>query len=88
MTPRKLRCAEISSDPLHRGYAPAELEELVESIHVFGVLRPVLVRPSGAGFTIVHGERRLQAAKIAGLEHVPAVIVQEAGNDSGALIAA
>ena len=88
MTLKKIRCADVSSDPLHRGYAADELDELVESVRVFGVLRPLLVRPEAAGFMIVHGERRLHAAKIAGLEYVPAIVVQAAGSDRNTLMAA
>ncbi len=50
------------------------LQELAKSIAENGVLQPILVRPSGAGFEIVAGERRARAARIAGLELIPALI--------------
>lgn len=50
------------------------LEELKNSIKNFGVLQPVLVRKQGEGFEIIAGERRLRAAKLAGLTKIPALI--------------
>ena len=50
------------------------LSELAHSIREFGVLQPVVVRPDGDGFELVMGERRLRAAKAAGLETIPAVV--------------
>jgi ParB family chromosome partitioning protein len=53
----------------------ANLRELAESVRVRGVLQPVLVRPlPGGRYELVAGERRLRAAKLAGLERVPALI--------------
>lgn len=52
------------------------LEELAESIKEKGVLQPVLVRPNGQGYELVAGERRYRAAKMAGLQELPAVIRQ------------
>ena len=51
------------------------LEELKESIKSYGVLQPVLVRklPDG-GYELVAGERRLRAAKLAGVEEIPALV--------------
>jgi len=53
----------------------ASLNELAESIRVRGVIQPIIVRPVGdAQYEILAGERRWRAARIAGLEKVPAVI--------------
>lgn len=57
-----------------RSIDPAHLVELADSIGKVGVLQPILVRPIGAMFSIVSGERRFRAAKRAGLEHIPAVV--------------
>lgn len=55
------------------------LEPLAESIRAKGVLQPVTVRASGSGrYELIAGERRWRAAKMAGLETLPA-IVKEAG---------
>lgn len=51
-----------------------ELEELAESIREHGILQPLIVRQKGREYEIIAGERRYQAAKIAGLERVPAII--------------
>lgn len=51
------------------------LADLAESIKSKGVLQPVLLRHSqGSGYELVAGERRFRAAKLAGLEQIPAVI--------------
>lgn len=62
------------------------LGELAQSIKVYGILQPLTVRKmSEDKYELVAGERRLRAAKIAGLENVPAVIVDIADRDSAAL---
>ncbi|HEU4396413.1 MAG TPA: ParB/RepB/Spo0J family partition protein [Actinomycetota bacterium] len=50
------------------------LQDLTTSIEAVGVLQPVVVRPNGERFQIVMGERRVRAAKAAGLERVPAIV--------------
>jgi ParB family chromosome partitioning protein len=51
------------------------LEELATSIKKLGVVQPLTVRENGAGkYQLIAGERRLRAARIAGLTHVPAYI--------------
>lgn len=50
------------------------LGELAESIKEHGVIQPVLVRPSGAGYELVAGERRWRAAHRAGLKSIPAIV--------------
>jgi ParB family chromosome partitioning protein len=59
------------------------LEELTVSVETYGVLQPIIVRRSGAGYQIVAGERRWRAARRAGLTTVPC-LVQDA-DDSQAL---
>jgi ParB family chromosome partitioning protein len=54
------------------------LERLASSIAVHGVLQPVLVTEVLDGYQLVAGERRVRAAQIAGLEHVPAIVRQMA----------
>ena len=49
------------------------LAELVASVRALGILQPVLVRPrNGGGYEVVAGARRVAAARIAGLESIPA----------------
>jgi ParB family transcriptional regulator, chromosome partitioning protein len=50
------------------------LAELAASIREVGILQPIVVRRSGQGYEVVTGERRLRAAKLAGLATVPVVL--------------
>ena len=51
------------------------MEELASSIRKLGIVQPLTVRESGTGrYQLIAGERRLRAAKLAGLTHVPAYI--------------
>ncbi|CCG05844.1 ParB/RepB/Spo0J family partition protein [Blastococcus saxobsidens] len=51
------------------------LEELTHSIREFGLLQPIVVREAGeARYELIMGERRLRAARAAGLESVPAIV--------------
>ncbi len=76
-----IRCAEIRPDPRSAGYESAAVELLAEHIRAHGVLRPVLVRESDDGYVIVHGERRWRAARMLGLEAIPAYVVQDLARD-------
>ncbi len=58
-------------------FAAGALEELSESIRAYGVLAPLLVRREGAAFVLLAGERRLRAAKMAGLAEVPVFVRAE-----------
>jgi ParB family chromosome partitioning protein len=55
------------------------LAELAASVREHGVLQPLLVRPLEDGYELIAGERRLRAARDAGLEEVP-IILTEAGD--------
>ena len=55
-------------------FGDAELKELAESIRAKGVVQPVLVRRQGERYQLVAGERRWRAAKLAGLDSVPALV--------------
>jgi ParB family chromosome partitioning protein len=58
-----------------RSFDDEALAELAQSIRSRGLLQPIVVRPLPSGeFELVAGERRLRAAKVAGLESVPAVV--------------
>ena len=63
------------------------LYELAESIKAQGVIQPILVRPVGPNrFEIIAGERRMRAAKLAGLDDVP-VLVKDVPDESAAAMA-
>lgn len=57
-------------------FAPEGLEELAESIKVHGILQPLSIRRTDGGYVLVSGERRLRAARLAGLREVPCIVVE------------
>ena len=63
----------------------AELEELAASIRELGVLQPLSVRRREGKWELIAGERRLRAAKMAGLEQVPCLAVSADGKTSSLL---
>lgn len=86
---RELPLADISVNRRQprRTFADDELQELAASIRALGVVQPVVVRPlheaaadggsattTGVRFELIAGERRLRAAKLAGLEYIPALV--------------
>jgi ParB family chromosome partitioning protein len=80
----KIRCDEIRTDPRSRGYSQAELLPLAESVRMYGILRPVMLRETERGYVIVHGERRWRAAQMAGLVEIPSLVVQDLRTDVAA----
>jgi ParB family transcriptional regulator, chromosome partitioning protein len=50
------------------------LDELTHSVREFGLLQPIVVRERADGYELIMGERRLRAARAAGLETVPAIV--------------
>lgn len=67
---------QIEPNPLQPRtvFDPARLQELANSIQANGIIQPLLLRRKGQQYELVAGERRLRAAKIAGLTEVPAII--------------
>ena len=57
------------------------LQELVPSIKEIGILQPPVVRRSGNRYELIMGERRLRAAKLAGLSKIPVIIRQTPNNE-------
>ncbi len=71
-----------------RRFEEASLRALADSIRAHGVLEPLLVRPVGEGkYEIVAGERRYRAAKMAGLQEVPVVVLEGLDERAAAAIA-
>ena len=80
--------AEIPIDDVHANanqprqvFDEDDLAELASSIREVGVLQPIVVRPTDAGFEIVMGERRWRATRLAGLETVPAIVRETSDTD-------
>jgi ParB family chromosome partitioning protein len=57
-----------------RNFQEGALEGLAQSIRTDGLVQPIVVHKSGLRFTLIAGERRLRAAKLAGLTKIPALI--------------
>jgi len=68
--------AEIRPNPLQPRsvFDATRLEELSNSIKTHGIIQPILVRHHGSQYELIAGERRLRAAKLAGLLEIPAII--------------
>ena len=83
---QELNVSEIlpnSQQPRVR-FDPAALESLRDSIKQHGVIQAIAVRKSAEGYELISGERRLKAAKMAGLDSIP-VIVHSEVNDQQSL---
>ena len=79
-SPATHRVIQVSLDRIRpnpsqprRHFDEPAIRGLADSIKERGALQPIIVRPSGNGFELVAGERRLRAAKIAGLSAIPAI---------------
>ena len=72
--------AQIEPNPLQPRtvFDPGRLQELANSIERNGILQPLLIRRKGSHYELIAGERRLRAAKLAGLTDVPAIIQDHA----------
>lgn len=71
-----LDAGQIQVNPFQprKAFDEEKLAELAKSVEQHGIIQPLIVRPTGQGYELVAGERRLRAAKIAGLERVPVVV--------------
>lgn len=77
----------ISPNPRQprRHFPEQPLRELADSIRQHGVLQPLTVQKTPGGYVLVAGERRLRAAGLAGLTHVPCLLVRATPQDSALL---
>jgi len=68
----------VSANPFQprTNFDPASLEDLAQSIRQSGVIQPIAIRRVGEQWQLVAGERRLRAAKLAGLRRIPALFVE------------
>ncbi|GEC93101.1 ParB/RepB/Spo0J family partition protein [Brevibacillus brevis] len=67
---------EIRPNPYQprKEFEQSAIDELAQSIKEHGIIQPLIVRKSIKGYELVAGERRLRAAKVAGLKEVPVVV--------------
>ena len=82
-----LRAEDIAPNPVQprKHFDEESLRELSESIRAYGVLHPLTVRLRAGKYELVAGERRLRAAKMAGLREVPCMVVDVNLEDAGLL---
>ena len=87
-TLRRIRVSEIARNPNQprKYFDPEAIAQLAESIRQYGVLNPLTVRRApGGGYELVAGERRLRAARVAGLNDVPCLLIAADNEDSSAI---
>lgn len=72
----KIHVKSIKPNPYQprKVFDEVAIEELRDSIKEHGILQPIILRKTGTTYEIVVGERRFRAAKLAGLEEIPAVV--------------
>ncbi|MGI6029035.1 MAG: ParB/RepB/Spo0J family partition protein [Candidatus Heteroscillospira sp.] len=78
---------EILPNPVQprRCFEEEPLRELADSISVHGILQPLTVRSRRGRYELIAGERRLRAAKLAGLKSVPCLVVDVSTEESSLL---
>ena len=88
ITSLPLREIEPDPDQPRKNFDEEALAALAQSIAENGLLQPIAVRPrkAGPGYTIIAGERRWRAARMAGLEEVP-VLVKDVTDEQAAALA-
>ena len=81
-TVREVSIADIDPNPLQprSQFDQTRIGELAESIKANGIIQPLIVRRHRERFQLVAGERRLRAARVAGLTRVP-VVIQDFADD-------
>ena len=84
MVPQMIAVDQIrpSHQQVRSRFDAEPLGELAESIRQHGVLQPLLVLRTIDGYELIAGERRWRAARLAGLQSVPAVVRHNTGNDA------
>ena len=85
---RRIRISEIVRNPNQprRYFDPEAIATLAESIRQYGVLNPLTVRrTANGGYELVAGERRLRAARVAGLTDVPCLLINADGEVSSVI---
>ena len=71
-----IRLIDPNREQPRKSFDESALAELAQSIRAVGVLQPIIVCRNGERYTIIAGERRWRAARMAGLTQVPAVVIE------------
>lgn len=76
---KNLKIVEVepNRDQPRKKFDQESLEELAESIKMYGVIQPIVVTKKDGYYSIIAGERRWRASKIAGLTEIPAIIRED-----------
>jgi ParB family chromosome partitioning protein len=86
---REIPLSAIEADPNQprRTFDPEKLQELADSIKLYGIISPILVRAAKlpGRYTVISGERRYRAAHMAGLASIPAIVSQSEQEDGRTL---
>ena len=69
-----IRRIDTNAGQPRKDFDQEKLQELADSIRQHGVVQPIILRQKGERYVIVAGERRFRAARLAGLEKVPAIV--------------
>jgi ParB family chromosome partitioning protein len=83
----ELDVRDIAPNPLQprTDIGDDQIGELADSIRKVGILQPIIVRPEGASYQIIAGERRWRGAQMAGLERVPVRVMATTETEALAL---
>ena len=83
-----LRPDELQPNPVQprKSFDDEALRELSESIKTYGILNPLTVRLRQGRYELVAGERRLRAAKLAGLRELPCILLEINMEDAGLIV--
>ena len=78
-TLKKLKITEVepNRDQPRKRFDQEALEELAQSIKEYGLIQPIVVTQKEGYYSIIAGERRWRASKIAGLKEIPAIIRED-----------
>ncbi len=73
---RDISIIDIEPNPCQprKIFNEASIKELCESIKIHGLIQPIIVQANGTKYTIIAGERRWRAARMAGLTEIPAIV--------------
>lgn len=69
-----IRLIDPNLNQPRRSFDEAGLQELADSIKSVGVIQPIIVKPEGERYTIIAGERRYRATRMAELDEIPAIV--------------
>ena len=78
----KLNLVKPSPNPIRKSWDESKMDELAQSIKEQGVIVPIKVRPAKGTYEVVYGHRRIEAAKRAGLEEIPAIVEEVENTDA------